>query len=131
MTVGSIGDIIMFDYAMVHMLGRATSEAAFSRAEDGRIVKAVFTIACNVPIQRNDEKITKTIYRTVMVIGSYANYVSKCQEEDGLKGRLINVVGIMDDERYVESGVDKYREVTRVAPSGFIKIMDRRVRHDG
>lgn len=126
MTVGSIGDIIMFDYAMVHILGRATSDAVFSKA-DGRIVKAVFTIACNIPIQRNDEKITKTIYRTVMVIGSYANYVSKCQDEDGLKGRLINVVGIMDDEKYD----DKYREVTRVAPSGFIKIMDRRSRHDG
>jgi single-stranded DNA-binding protein len=121
----------MFDYATVHMLGRATGEAAFSRSEDGRIVKAVFTIACNVPIQRNNEKIAKTIYRTVMVIGSYANYVSKCQEEDGLKGRLISVVGIMDDEKYTENGVDRYREVTRVSPSGFIKIMDRRVRHDG
>jgi single-stranded DNA-binding protein len=121
----------MFDYAMVHLLGRATSDAAISRAEDGRIVKAVFTIACNIPIQRNDEKITKTIYRTVMVIGSYANYVSKCQDEDGLKGRLINVVGIMDDEKYNDNGSDKYREVTRVSPSGFIKIMDRRARHDG
>lgn len=121
----------MFDYAMVHMLGRATGDATFSRSDDGRIVKAVFTIACNIPIQRNDEKITKTIYRQIMVIGSYANYVSQCQDDDGLKGRLINVVGIMDDEKYTENGVDQYRQVTRVAPSGFIKIMDRRVRHDG
>lgn len=121
----------MFDYATVHMLGRATGEAVFSKADDGRLVKAVFTIACNVPIQRNDEKITKTIYRRVMVIGAHANYVYKCQEEDGLKGRLINVVGIMDDEKYSEDGEDRYREVTRVSPSGFIKIMDRRTKHDG
>lgn len=118
----------MFDYATVHMLGRATNDAVFTTSEDGRVVKAVFTIACNVPIQRNQERVTKTIYRTVMVIGPYANYVSKCQDEDGLKGRLINVVGIMDDEKY---GDDQYREVTRVSPSGFIKIMDRRGRHDG
>jgi len=120
----------MFDYATVHMLGRATSDAVYSTAEDGRIVKAVFTIACNVPIQRNNERVTKTIYRVVMVIGPYANYVNKCQDEAGLKGRLINVVGIMDDEKYIENGEDRYREVTRVSPSGFIKIMDRRSRHD-
>lgn len=123
----------MFDYATVHILGRATSDAAFLRTEDGHIIKAVFTIACNVPIQRNDEKITKTIYRRVMVIGGYANYVYRCQEEDenGLKGRLINAVGIMDDEKYHEDGQDKYREITRVSPSGFIKIMDRRIKYDG
>src|SRR5689334_3841074 len=121
----------MFDYATVHMLGRAIGDATFSTSDDGRIVKAVFVIACNVPIQRNDEKITKTIYRRIMVIGAHGSYVFKCQEEDGLKGRLINVVGIMDDEKYNEDGQDKYREVTRVSPSGFIKIMDRRVRHDG
>lgn len=121
----------MFDYATVHLLGRATGDASFSRTDDGRVVKAVFTLACNVPIQRNDEKITKTIYRRIMVVGSYANYVLKCQDEDGLKGRLINVVGIMDDEKYNEDGQDRYREVTRVSPSGFIKIMDRRNRHDG
>jgi len=120
----------MFDYATVHALGRATNDATFSRSEDGRIVKAVFTIACNIPIQRNDEKITKTIYRRVMVIGSYATYVQKCQDEDGIKGRLINVVGIMDDEKYYEDGQDQYREVIRVSPSGFIKIMDRRTRRD-
>lgn len=121
----------MFDYATVHLLGRATGEASFVKSEDGRVIKATFTLACNVPIQRNDEKITKTIYRRIMVIGSYAHYVARCQEEDGLKGRLINVVGIMDDEKYHENGEDRYREVTRVSPSGFIKIMDRRIKHDG
>jgi len=121
----------MFDYATVHLLGRATNDAVFSRTEDDRVNKAVFTLACNIPIQRSNEKITRTIYRRIMVVGSYANYVLRCQEEDGLKGRLINVVGIMDDERYTEDGEDRYREVTRVSPNGFIKIMDRRNRNDG
>lgn len=120
----------MFDYALVHLLGRATGEAVFSRGEDGRLTKAVFTLACNIPIQRNDEKITKTIYRRIMVIGSYVNYIQKCQDEDGLKGRLISIVGIMDDEKYYEDDRDQYREVIRVSPSGFIKVMDRRSKHD-
>jgi single-stranded DNA-binding protein len=123
----------MFDYALVQLLGRATSDATFSQTDDGRITKAVFTMACNVPIQRNDEKITKTVFRRVMVLGSYAKYVFNCQEKDGLKGRLINVVGIMDDEKYRDetTGEDKYREVARIAPvSGFIKIMDRPLMYD-
>lgn len=123
----------MFDYALVQLLGRATSDASFSKSDDGRITKAIFTMACNIPIQRNDEKVTKTVFRRVMVLGSYAKYVFNCQEEDGLKGRLINVVGVMDDERYIDekNGAEQYREVARIAPgSGFIKVMDRPATYD-
>lgn len=123
----------MFDYALVQLLGRATSDASFAKSDDGRITKATFTMACNIPIQRNDEKITKTVFRRIMVLGSYAKYVFNCQEEDGLKGRLINVVGVMDDERYIDekNGAEQYREVARIAPGGgFIKVMDRPATYD-
>ena len=115
----------MFDYAQVQLLGRATSDAHLSNIDDqDRTSKATFSIACNIPIRRGSEILTRTIFRRIMVLGSYANYVASCQDSGGLKGRLINIVGCMDDERYED---DDSREVTRVAPgAGFIKIMDRR-----
>lgn len=124
----------MYDYAQVQLLGRATSDATLGNLdEEGRVGKAVFTLALNIPIKRGTQLNTKTLYRRVMVLGAFANYVAQCQDDGGLKGRLINVLGVMDDERYLDdSGVEQYREVTRVAPgAGSIKVMDRRVRNDG
>lgn len=123
----------MYDYAQVQLLGRATSNAEFgSFDEDDRPGKATFTLALNIPVKRSQQIQTKTVYRRVMVLGAFAGYVQSCQEEDGLKGRLINVLGVMDDERYYDDGIESFREVTRVAPgAGVIKIMDRRSRNDG
>lgn len=123
----------MYDYAQVQLLGRATSEATLGSLDDeGRPGKVTFTLALNIPIRRSQEIQTKTVYRRIMVLGSFASYVAKCQEEDGLKGRLVNVLGVMDDERYHEGTDVCFREVIRVAPgAGSIKIMDRRTRHDG
>jgi len=120
----------MYDYAQVQLLGRATADASLSNIDDDtRSSKATFTLALNIPIRRGQKIDTKTIYRRVMVLGSFATYVASCQESGGLKGRLINVVGIMDDENL---GDQNYREMIRVAPgAGFIKVMDRRNSNDG
>jgi len=113
----------MFDYAQSQLLGRAAADAEISTDEDGRVFKAVFVLACNIPFRRGGQTETRTVFRRVMALGSFAHYVSKCQNEDGLSGRLINVIGTMDDERHGD--ID--REITRVAPgAGSIKIMDRR-----
>lgn len=124
----------MYDYAQVQLLGRATSDATLSNIdEDGRVGKATFSLALNIPIRRGNELITKTLYRKIMVLGGFANYVAQCQQEDGLKGRLVNVLGVMDDERSSdEDGIVSYQEIVRIAPgAGSIKIMDRRNRNDG
>ena len=116
----------MFDYANAQLLGRAVGDAHLVNIDDpDRVSKATFTLALNIPIRRGDKTETKTIFRRVMALGSFANYVASCQEGDGtLKGRLIVVVGVMDDEK---CGEDDFREVIRVAPGGgSIKIMDRR-----
>ena len=123
----------MYDYAQVQLLGRATSDAVLSNLDDeNRGGKATFTLALNIPIRRGNQTSTRTLYRRVMVLGAFANYVARCQDEDGLKGRLVNVLGVMDDERYYDGDDELYREVIRVAPgAGAIKIMDRRVQNDG
>lgn len=123
----------MYDYAQVQLLGRSTSESVLSNVdEDGRVGKATFTVALNIPIRRGNQVTTKTLYRRVMALGSFASYVANCQDEDGLKGRLIVLVGVMDDERYTDGSDVAYREIVRVAPgAGSIKIMDRRTRDDG
>lgn len=115
----------MFDYAQVQLLGRATKDAELHHIHDEEhVARATFTVACNIPTRRRGEVVKTTIYRRVMALGSFANYVADCQQNGGLKGRLINVVGVMADERV---GDEEYIEITRVAPgSGAIKIMDRR-----
>jgi len=120
----------MYDYAQVQLLGRATSDAMLENVdEEGRVGKATFTLALNIPIRRGNQTNTRTLYRRVMVLGSFANYVAQCQEDGGLKGRLINTLGVMDDERCFEDGEEYYQDVIRVAPgAGAIKIMDRRGR---
>lgn len=117
----------MFDYANAQLLGRATDDAKFLESE-GRIIKATFTIACNIPIQKADGKTSKSIFRKIMALGGFAIYLYDCQKEDSLKGRLINVVGVMDDERVSN---DEYCPVVRVAPgAGCIKVMDRRTKYE-
>lgn len=115
----------MFDYANVQLLGRATKDAELHHIDDEEhTARATFTIACNIPTKRRGVVSKTTIYRRVMVLGSFANYVADCQLNGGLKGRLINIVGVLADERV---GDDEYIEVIRVAPgAGVIKIMDRR-----
>jgi len=116
----------MYDYAQVQLLGRATDNASL-HGED-KITKATFTLALNIPIRRAGQTESRTIYRRIMVLGHFANYVESCQKDGGLKGRLINVLGVMDDERLRDEDDELYyEEVTRVAPgAGSIKIMDRR-----
>ncbi len=117
----------MYDYAKVILLGRATSDAQlFNIDSDDRVSKAIFTLAVNTAVKRGDRMETRTIFRRIMVLGSFANYVADCQI-DGLQGRLINIIGVMDDE-----GRDG-REIVKVAPGGegFIKIMDRRTKNNG
>lgn len=123
----------MYDYANVQLMGRSTSDAELENVDaEGRVSKAIFTLALNIPVRRGNQTTTRTLYRRVMALGSFANYVSQCQNDGGLKGRLINVLGVMDDEHYIEDGEDLYQDIVRVAPgAGFIKIMDRRARHDG
>jgi len=123
----------MYDYAQVQLLGRATADAEVGNLdEEGRPGKATLTLALNIPIRRGNQIQTKTLYRRIMVLGSFASYVSKCQEDGGLKGRLVNVLGVMDDERYYDDGDECYRDIVRVAPgAGQIKVMDRRTRNDG
>jgi len=123
----------MYDYAQVQLLGRATSDADFDSFDDeGRPSKATFTLALNIPVRRAQQLQTKTVYRRIMVLGSFASYIQTCQEDDGLKGRLINALGVMDDERYQEDNDTYFREVVRIAPgAGVIKVMDRRSRNDG
>jgi len=123
----------MYDYAQAQLLGRATADAIISYGEDGNATKAVFSLALNIPIRRGGKIETRTLFRRVMVLGTFATYVAQCQEEDGLRARLVNVIGTMDDERISdEDGNASYREVIRVAPgAGCIKIMDRRSQGDG
>ncbi len=119
----------MYDYAQVQLLGRATEDALIT-GEDGPS-KATFTLALNLPIRRGGQLETRTVYRRVMVLGAFVNYVASCQQDGGIKSRLINVLGVMDDERFYEDDEEQYREVIRVAPgAGSIKIMDRRVQRD-
>lgn len=122
----------MVDFAQVYMMGRATSDAILYSIDDpGKVSRATFTVACNVPIRQN-EKITETkpVYRRVVVWGRFANYVSDCQKTDGLKGRLIVMLGTMDDDIQTDSDGKKVeREVIRVgSPQGNLTIMDRRRR---
>lgn len=120
----------MHDYAQVQLLGRVTTAPEFgSRNEQGKLSNAVITLALNIPIQRGGETHTKTIFRRVMTLGSFAGYVESCHNQDlqGLKGRLVVVTGVMDDEKYIEDGETYYQDVIRVAPgAGTIKIVDRR-----
>jgi hypothetical protein len=115
-------------------MGRATSDAELGKVDDeGRVSKAVFTLALNIPIRRGNQTTSRTLYRRVMALGSFANYVAGCQTDGGLKGRLINVIGVMDDEHCTdEDGEEYFQDIVRTAPgAGFIKIMDRRARNDG
>jgi hypothetical protein len=125
----------MYDYAQVQLLGRATSDAVLSNLDDeGRPGAAFLTLALNIPIRRGNQTHTKTLYRRIMVLSSFASYVAKCQDEGGgLKGRLVNALGVMDDERYYDDeDNESYRDIVRVAPgAGQIKVMDRRTRNDG
>lgn len=124
----------MYDYANVQLMGRATSDAELGKIDDeGRVSKAIFTLALNIPIRRGNQTTSRTLYRRVMALGSFANYVAGCQADGGLKGRLINVIGVMDDEHCIDEDSEEYfQDIVRTASgAGFIKIMDRRARNDG
>jgi single-stranded DNA-binding protein len=122
----------MVDMAKVFLNGRATADARLLNIEDEeRMSKAVFDIACNIPLPRKagKEQYKRTIFRRVVVLGAAAKYVSDCQESDGLQGRLIIIEGIMDNDYYTDSETgEKYeREIIRVVnPTGNITIIDRR-----
>ena len=123
----------MYDYANVQLMGRATSDAEFGKVDDeGRVSKAIFTLALNIPIRRGNQTTSRTLYRRVMALGSFVNYVANCQTDGGLKGRLINVLGVMDDEHCTEDDEEYFQDIVRVAPgAGFIKIIDRRAQNNG
>ena len=113
----------MYDFANAQLMGRATSDAQLFNIESAeKTSKATFTLACNIAVQRRTGKDTYTIYRRIMVLGPFANYVASCQDQDGLQGRLCVLNGTMDNESFSNDN-----EVIRVSsPCGSIKIMDRR-----
>jgi hypothetical protein len=116
----------MYDYAHVHLLGRAIDDAEFVNNSDNKISKATFTVACNISFKRREGVQVRTIYRKVLVLGSLAKYVQDCQEgdEDGLRGRLISLAGMMDN------ALSEDREdviLINYVDGGFLKIMDRRI----
>ena len=119
----------MYDYARVQLMGRATGDASFYNLETDRTSRAIFTIACNIGYKKANEIEVRSIFRKVVVLGSFAHYLARCQDEGGLRGRLINILGTLDNEINRASGVDEneQREIILVTPSadGFIKIMDR------
>lgn len=114
----------MYDYASVHLVGRATDDAILNNVDSDEYSSiAIFTLAMNLPVRKDDEVETYTIFRRILAIGPFARYIAKIQESDTLKGRLIDVVGIMDDDFKTK------KEIVRVAPPlGYLKIMDRRVK---
>lgn len=115
----------MYDYAQVQLLGRAANEAELWHIDTtDKTSCARFTIVCNIGVRRHGRVQKETIFRTVLALGPFAKYVADCQQS-GLKGRLINVIGVMADTQIDR---DEYEEIIRVAPGeGIIKIMDRRV----
>lgn len=115
----------MFDFANVTMMGRATDDAILINIDnEEKISKANLTIACNISIRKTNDIRSYTIYRKIIVLGSFANYIAKCQDQDGIKGRLIVLTGIMDNEFNDQANC---QEIIRVSPPcGSIKIMDRR-----
>lgn len=113
----------MYDFAHVHLLGRSIEDAYFSSNEEGKISKAIFTVACNIPFKRKEEIEVRTIYRKILVLGSLAKYVKDCQTDDGLKGRLISLAGMMDNEL---GGDQEDVILVKHSDGGFLKIMDRR-----
>jgi len=120
----------MYDYARVQLMGRATGDAKFYNLEDAdRTSRAIFTIACNIGYRKSKDIEVRSIFRKVVALGSFAHYIARCQDEGGLRGRLINVLGSLDNEINREAGVDEseQREIILVTQSadGFIKIMDR------
>lgn len=119
----------MYDYAQAQLLGRATDEAELRYINNSDHTSfAKFTLACNIGVRRRGRLEKETVFRTVVALGPFANYVADCQKSK-LTGRLINVIGVLADVRIED---DEYEEIVRVAPNeGIIKIMDRRVRsHD-
>jgi hypothetical protein len=120
----------MYDYARVQLMGRATGDAKFYNLDDpDRTSRAIFTIACNIGYRKSNDIEVRSIFRKVVALGSFANYIARCQDEGGFRGRLINILGTLDNEINREPGVDEseQREIILVAQSadGFIKIMDR------
>lgn len=124
----------MFDFAQVQMMGRATSDAYFYNLDnEERTSRAIFTIACNLSFSgKGRQSEVRSIFRRIVVLGSFANYLYKCQEADpeGLKGRLIILTGVMDNEinRDIELDNDEQQEIILVSRSshGCIKVIDRR-----
>jgi single-stranded DNA-binding protein len=122
----------MVDMAKVFLSGRAVADARLFNVEDeDRMSKAVFDIACNIPMPRklDREQVKKSIFRRVVVLGAAAKYVSDCQASDGLKGRLIIIEGTMDNDYYTDAdtGEKCEKEIVRVVhPTGNITIIDRR-----
>lgn len=119
----------MYDYAQAQLLGRVAGEAELENIDNpDRTSCARFTIACNIGVRRQGKLQKETVFRTILALGPFANYVADYQAT-GLKGRLVNIIGVMADTRV---GEDEYEEIIRVAPGeGIIKIMDKRVRdHD-
>jgi single-stranded DNA-binding protein len=122
----------MVDYAHIHIMGRAVADARlYNIDESEKVSRAVFTVACNLPVKQSDKIMeTKPIFRRIVAWGRFANYVADCQKSDGLKGRLIVACGSLDDDRQFDAaGETTTIEVIRVGhPDGNLTIMDRRLR---
>ncbi len=118
------------DYAQVQILGRATSDAKLYNIDNPeKLARAVFNIAINLPTKEDGVKTYKAIFRTVVARGSQAKYIALKQEQDGLKGRLINILGSLDTETYTT--IDEVTVNKDVIKAERLIIMDRKVKdHD-
>jgi hypothetical protein len=115
----------MADYAHCFKQGRVADEPLFFNIDDyNRTSKAVFVLAINYDTGKRDEegkRKFRTIFRRIVCWGSNAEYVYRCNEEDTLKGRLVNVAGRDDDE--MVSG-----ERIQVTRAEILTVMDRKRR---
>ncbi len=111
------------DYADVYLLGRATANAKISNLDnETKTPRAGFTLAMN--LRKGSE--TKAIYRRIVVWGSQAKHLARCQEGGNtLKGRMIIITGEMDTEEFegsdgpVKLDVVKANKVTVIDPRSY------------
>lgn len=118
------------DYANVYLLGRAVNDAKIFSGDE-KITRAIFDLATNIPVRKDGKCSSKPIFHRVVVWGYHADYVAECQETDseGIKGRLIIIVGNIDSESYTDPETNEtvVKNIIRVGnPNGQITIVDRR-----
>lgn len=125
------------DYAIGQMMGRVTAAPQlFNIGDTDRTSKAVFDIAVNFPTgkryvggEKDGQMKYRTLYRRIVCWGPNAEYVSKCNDQDSIVGRLVAVVGRDDDEVYTDPEGNRIRK--EVLRADTVTIMDRKRKVNG